>query len=103
MIVNKSKSIKRRQQKSFLNKKIAIIVTPILLVVTLVFSNVGVSSKTYQLINCNRELDSLNAEFKDLNEQKEVLISPVLIREKAINDLDMVDIENIDELLLIQP
>lgn len=102
MIVNKSKRIRRRKQQSFSNKKI-IIIMPFFLVSTLLFSNVAVSSKTYKLINCNKELDTLKTEYKDLNEEKEVLISPVRIREKAVNDLGMVDIENIDELLMIQP
>lgn len=102
MIVNKSKRIRRRKQQSFSDKKM-IIIMPIFLVAILVFSNVAVSSKTYKLINCNKELDTLKMEYKDLSEEKEVLISPVRIREKAVNDLGMVDIENIDELLVIQP
>lgn len=103
MIVNKSKKISRRKGKSFSNKKTTIIMMSTTLVAMLIFSNVAVSSKTYALINCTKELDSLKAEFKDLNEQKEVLISPIRIREKAMNDLGMADIENIDELLVIQP
>lgn len=102
VIVNKSKRIRRRKQQSFSDKKM-IIIMPIFLVAILVFSNVAVSSKTYKLINCNKELDTLKMEYKDLSEEKEVLISPVRIREKAVNDLGMVDIENIDELLVIQP
>lgn len=103
MIANKIKQVSKRKRHSFSNKKIVIIIMSIFLVATLVFSNVAVSSKTYTLINCNRELDTLETEFKDLNEQKEVLISPVRIREKAINDLHMADIENIEDLLVIQP
>ena len=97
-IVNRKKKKMLFKRNSFLIPAIAIT-----LILSLVYTNIAVSSKTYKLISCNKELDQLNSEKKDLDEEIKALTSPVTVREKAINKLEMIDIENIDELIEIQP
>lgn len=96
------KTIKQRR----LNLKqsgIIFISSTIILTLTLISSNIAASSKMYELINCNKQLTKLEEERKELEEEKEKLTSPAVIREKAINNLGMVNIENIEEILVIQP
>lgn len=101
-MAQRKKTIKKSNYIFNSNNMVAIGMA-IFLTMTLISTNIAVSSKTYQLISCNKELDKLEDERKELDEQKEYLTSPIIVREKAVNNLKMVDIENIDELIKIQP
>lgn len=82
---------------------VVFISSTLILTLILISSNIAASSKMYELINCNKQLNKLEEERKELEEEKEKLTSPAVIREKAINNLGMVNVENIEELLIIQP
>lgn len=93
-----------RKRKEYISQKsVLLISTSLVLTITLISSNIIASSKMYDLIKCNKQLSALEEERKELEEEKEILTSPAVIRDKAINNLNMVAVENIEELLVIQP
>lgn len=75
----------------------------ILLTGILIFTNIMVYSKMYKLIKIDNQISALQEEKKELLQEQDYLTSPSVVRDKAMNNLNMVAVENIDELLVIRP
>lgn len=95
----KKNKIKNRKSGSiFKDNRFILTTVSISLGIILVTSNVILSRKTYEIISLKKQLDTLTAEKKDLNEEVEAVLSPIAIKDRALK-LDMVEVESIEELL----
>lgn len=103
----------RRQKRRIHNKKkspnllrervFVTICISIFLGVVLVTTNILLSQETYKIIKVKAKIDELHAERVDLQESIDNLLSPTRIRRVAIDKFKMENVDDISELVDLQP